>query len=51
VAEVIRLAIDQYQQDNAPLHQNWLDQRWLITWSADDKDKHRGSVGRLRRED
>ena len=28
---------DQYQQDNAPLHQNWLDQRWMITWSADDK--------------
>jgi putative DNA primase/helicase len=35
--EVVRLAIDQYQQDNAPLHQNWLDQRWMITWSADDK--------------
>jgi P4 family phage/plasmid primase-like protien len=37
VPEVVRLAIDQYQQDNAPLHQNWLDQRWMITWSADDK--------------
>jgi putative DNA primase/helicase len=35
--EVVRLAIDQYQQDNAPLHQNWLDQRWMITWSAEDK--------------
>jgi hypothetical protein len=37
VPEVVRLATDQYQQDNAPLHQNWLDQRWMITWSADDK--------------
>ena len=36
VPEVVRLA-DQYQQDNAPLHENWLDQRWMITWSADDK--------------
>jgi hypothetical protein len=24
VPEVVRLATDQYQQDNAPLHQNWL---------------------------
>jgi hypothetical protein len=37
VPEVVRLAIDQYQPDNAPLHKNWLDQRWAITWSADDK--------------
>lgn len=37
VPEVVRLATDQYQQDNAPLHQNWLDQRWMITWSAEDK--------------
>jgi hypothetical protein len=26
----VRLATDQYQQDNAPLHQNWLDQRWMM---------------------
>jgi len=37
VPDVVRLAIDQYQQDNAALHQSWLDQRWMITGSADDK--------------
>jgi hypothetical protein len=37
VPEVVRLAIDQYQPDNAPLHKNWLDQRWAITWPVDDK--------------